>query len=509
MTKNNIAIPLKTFTLFYAIISIIYCLVFITAEFWGSPMAGFQGFMTLFMQWIVISLAASSVIGLMTINKWVFAILYPILIILSSIAAYYKITLGASITPAVIELAVINNTTTWLTLVSPLLIVIVVISIIISVVIVAYRFKYVHRPKYPLIWIGVYVLGAVLPIIIPRLRAPVVARMPYSFLWSFKDWHENRKIISNNRDTFVNTPVSCHEDSLTVIFVIGESLRPDHLQINGYIRPTTPFLNADTAVISISNMRTIPYYTHVSVPHIMTRADSIHPNIATDEQSFITLFKKARFYTAWLSNQDETQSYSYFMHEADELQRINAAKTFYDFSLQLDEDLLPVFDTFIKRTEPRKLAVIHTIGSHWWYKSHYKPEDAMFKPEINSRIVSELSTEQMVNSYDNTIVATDKFLHKIINRLRNLNAILIYISDHGEALGENGHFLHGEDYPELHNTASFVWYSSKYAQKHWKSILHLKENSKNYYMTDIMFHSTLDAANIATPVLDYGMSIFK
>ncbi len=263
MTKNNIAIPLKTFTLFYAIISIIYCLVFITAEFWGSPMAGFQGFMTLFMQWIVISLAASSVIGLMTINKWVFAILYPILIILSSIAAYYKITLGASITPAVIELAVINNTTTWLTLVSPLLIVIVVISIIISVVIVAYRFKYVHRPKYPLIWIGVYVLGAVLPIIIPRLRAPVVARMPYSFLWSFKDWHENRKIISNNRDTFVNTPVSCHEDSLTVIFVIGESLRPDHLQINGYIRPTTPFLNADTAVISISNMRTIPYYTHV------------------------------------------------------------------------------------------------------------------------------------------------------------------------------------------------------------------------------------------------------
>jgi len=241
----------------------------------------------------------------------------------------------------------------------------------------------------------------------------------------------------------------------------------------------------------------------------MTRADSLHPDLADEEQSFITLFKKAGYRTVWLSNQDEVQSYSYFMHEADELLRINAGRTFYDYGLQLDEDLLPPLDQFLSSDAPRKLAVIHSIGSHWWYRSHYRPENALFKPEIDSRIISELSTEQMVNSYDNTILATDAFVNEIITRLRDKNSIIIFISDHGEALGENGKFLHGGDFPELHSTACFVWYSPIYAMRYKDKIARLKENASKRYMTDVMFHSALDAAAITTPALDGDMSIFR
>lgn len=498
-----------SYTVFYVFLSLIYSIIFVGAEFWGSPVAGFRGFMTLALQWVVVSFAASSVIGLISMNRWIFAMTFPILILLSTIAAYFKITLGASITPSIIELAVVNNANTWFTLVSPALMVFVIVAMTLSIAMAIYRFRFVHNPKYKIVWLVCFLAGTLVLINIKRFKAPITGRMPFSFVWSVWDYGINRRAVSEIRNTFDNVPVTCADDSITVVVVIGESLRSDHLQINGYGRCTMPLLCADTAVVSLPKMRTVPYYTHVSVPHIVTRADSIHPDRASEEQSFISLFKKAGFHTAWLSNQDEVVSYTYFMHEADELIRINSARSLYDFGLQLDEDLLPEFDDFLKRSEPRKLGVLHTIGSHWWYGSHYREEDACFKPEANSRIVSELTADQIINSYDNTIVATDKFLNAILTRLRDKNAVLLYVSDHGEALGENGNFLHGADYPELHNTASFVWYSSKYAERHADLIKGLKMNSVSNYMTDVIFHSVLDAATISTPVLDYGMSVFR
>lgn len=497
-----------SFPVFCAIVAISYCLVFITAEFWNSPVSGLKGFLTLSMQWVVVAVPAACIVALLTLNRWLF-FLYPIVIVLSAVAAYFKLTMGASITPAVIELAMINNAVTWFTLVSPMLIMLMILSAVLSIAVVFCRFKYTDNPHRWPVWAICLISGAVIPVHIHRFKAPIEARMPYSFVRSFQGWLSNRKAVAECRDTFNNVPATCPDDSLTVIFIIGESLRPDHLTLNGYSRLTTPSLSSDTAVVSLPDMRTIPFFTHTSVPRIMTRADSLHPDLADEEQSFITLFKKAGYRTVWLSNQDEVQSYSYFMHEADELLRINAGRTFYDYGLQLDEDLLPPLDQFLSSDAPRKLAVIHSIGSHWWYRSHYRPENALFKPEIDSRIISELSTEQMVNSYDNTILATDAFVNEIITRLRDKNAIIIFISDHGEALGENGKFLHGGDFPELHSTACFVWYSPIYAMRYKDKIARLKENASKRYMTDVMFHSALDAAAITTPALDGDMSIFR
>ena len=87
-----------------------------------------------------------------------------------------------------------------------------------------------------------------------------------------------------------------------------------------------PLLSQDTAVVALPNITTVPFHTFRSVPHIMTRADSVNTEAAFTEQSFITLFKKAGYSTAWLSNQDMLSSYAYFMHEADSLLYGNAVK---------------------------------------------------------------------------------------------------------------------------------------------------------------------------------------
>ena len=55
----------------------------------------------------------------------------------------------------------------------------------------------------------------------------------------------------------------------------------------------------------------------------------------------------------------------------------------------------------------------------------------------------------MTNAYDNTIAYTDKVLADLIDLLamqEGLSTSLIYVSDHGESLGEKGLYLHGAPY---------------------------------------------------------------
>ncbi len=171
--------------------------------------------------------------------------------------------------------------------------------------------------------------------------------------------------------------------------------------------------------------------------------------------------------------------------------------------------MIPHLESILACGVRPKLVVMHTIGSHWWYKSHYDDSRAVFKPEINSRVLSDLTDEQLINSYDNTIVETDYFLWNVIGRIKGRNAVMIYISDHGEALGENGNYLHGGDYPQLHNPAMLVWYSHSYAATFPEKTNAVKEQRNISASTDIIFHSVVDAASLKTDAVDLSLSVFS
>lgn len=510
MAKITQYMPRCTFPVFWGIVSIVYALLFEGIEFAGSPVAGSHGLMIIVAQWCVVSLSAATVIGLISLNRKVFSVSFPLLSILSAIAAYFKLTLGASVTPSVIELMAVNELGTWATLVTWELVLIACIALVIGVLLAAYRYHCVEKPRKTLLWVIAFATGAATPVcFLPRLRAPVTARMPYSFIYSIKEYLANSREVEEKRLTFDDVTATCSADSMTVVVVIGESLRADHLSLNGYARATTPRLDAESTLVSIPKMWTDAYYTHQSVPYIMTRADSINSECAFTEQSFITLFKNAGFSTAWFSNQDAVDSYAYFMHEADTLMRFNSARSLYDYGKWLDADMLPEIGDFFAGGNSKKLAVVHMIGSHWWYRSHYPDSLACYKPEIDSRIVSELSIESVKNSYDNTILATDAFVADIADQLRDRCAVIIFISDHGESLGEEGRFLHAADADELHHTACFVWFSDIFAGLYPEKISALRYNSSKRQRTDVIFHTVLDAADIKTSVINPSMSLLK
>lgn len=388
------------------------------------------------------------------------------------------------------------------------LIIFSILSLVVSIALVVYRWKKIKVQN----WVVNLVFGLICVFVtnglIPRIQGPISERLPYSMFYMVKRYASQRAIVSEHRNTFTVPPTN-NVDSLTVVMVIGESLRADHLQLNGYPRETTPLLVKEPNVVSLPDVYTHAHLTHLSVPHILTRADSLSTDRAFKEQSFITLFKQAGFKSIWLANQESTDTYVYFMNECDSLLFVNSGKSLYIIDKWMDRDILPYYKDFVHSEGKKKLAVVHTVGSHWYYPTHYDTASAKFKPDAMSKILSSNTREEMINSYDNTIVETDYVMHKLINELRDRNAILFYLSDHGESLGEEGRYMHALDFPEVHSSACFVWYSDKYADQYPEKVTTLRANKDNRYRTDFLFHSILDAASIETQYRDDGFSIFR
>jgi glucan phosphoethanolaminetransferase (alkaline phosphatase superfamily) len=241
----------------------------------------------------------------------------------------------------------------------------------------------------------------------------------------------------------------------------------------------------------------------------MTRASSDNPQIAYTERSFIDVYKVAGIKTATIANQDAEKPYVYFINEADTTIKSNQSKTVYNFDKWLDEDILPHYNNILNENNNKQLIVIHTIGSHWWYNSHYSNEYEIFKPTMRSRIVSNCDSMEIVNSYDNTVLYTDLIISEIIKPLQNKNAIMIYLSDHGEALGEDNLWLHASNAEIMHHTAALVWMSDKYIENYPNKYNAILSNKQKKYKTDFLYHTVIDAGNISTDVLDIKLSLLN
>lgn len=495
--------------LFWIAVTLLYSIVFTTIDFADNPFSGVKGFLTLFAQGCVVAFATAGVIGLMSINKIVFAICYPALIVASAVLSYYHLTLGIALSAADIELMVVNDFSIWATLISLELVIISVLALLLSLTVVIYRWRHVYvRRSYIYILLTLFII-ATPTYFVHRFYDAVSHRMPYCFYYAFKDYLKNRKEISKDRHTFDSMTVGISGDLPDVVLILGESLRADHLGLNGYHRQTTPRLQKDTAVVSYPYVSTRFCGTHQNIPYILTRADSVHEDRAYTEESFIPLFEKAGYSTYWISNQDKNPAYAYFMSETDSVRLVSPGWTTHNFMEARDEDMLPYISRFLnnKRNKSPKLLIIHTMGSHWVYNLNHSEAYSVYKPEVDSRVLSELSTEQLNNSYDNTILATDDFIARVINLLRHRNAILIYLSDHGENLGEDGMYLHNSQSKYVFNPACMFWYSQMYYNVYPDKVKALKSNSPQSRRNDMLFHTVIDAAGLKVNVLDTTLSV--
>jgi len=493
---------------FVLIATLFIGICFTSTDFIKLPFHKFKDFIEIFLQWVVLLIAIGSVVYLISINKYIFSALYPVICFLSSILAYFRYTSGTTLTTMILDAALSNDTQTSMDLITPWLILWVIFSLAVSILLVIYRIKKIKVYKSGIHWI-VSILFFLVVFNVQRIKNPVSERIPLNVYFITSRYFSEKQEIQKERASLSENVICGEDDELIVVFVIGESLRADHLEFNGYHRNTTPHLSNED-IISFPNIYSEYAYTNVSLPHILTRSDSISQERAYSERSFIDLFNYCGFYTAWLANQESAKTYAYFMHETDTLIFANINRSSYVFDYKwVDMDLFPYFEQILQREEERKLIILHTIGSHWYYNAHYTDEFQQFNPITKSRIISSCTPEELINSYDNTILCTDYFLHNIIDRLRDKNAILFYLSDHGESLGENGVWLHAADSPPIHNPAGFIWMSPAYKESNMGKYTALQKNRLGRFRTDFLFHTITEAAGMRGGVIDHNFSLFN
>lgn len=173
-----------------------------------------------------------------------------------------------------------------------------------------------------------------------------------------------------------------------------------------------------------------------------------------------------------------------------------------------DEVLLSGLKEQILASKKNKiLIVLHTSTSHGpTYSKKYPPQFETFKPVCNSVELGNCSHTELINAYDNTIIYTDYLLHTLIEDLKQLKeyqSAMLFVSDHGESLGEKNLYMHGLPKSiapkEQYEIPFIVWVSDDS-----KQLKPIKVLTQSY-----VFHSVLNFLGVQSPVYDEQMNIFK
>lgn len=302
-----------------------------------------------------------------------------------------------------------------------------------------------------------------------------------------------------------------------IVLVLGETARTDHFQLNGYARATNPQLS-HLPVYSFSDVSSCGTATAHSVPcmfSIMGR-QNYDEAIAKNSSNVLDVLQHAGIDVSWLDNNSGCKGVC---------QRINTKLLFEQQHNPLctegqclDTILLQALEQQLEKPlTSDRLIVLHQLGSHGpEYFKRSSVKDKAFLPECTDKQLQLCQNAEIVNAYDNSIVATDSLLAAVIHRLNrqhNNQTALLYLSDHGESLGENGIYLHGLPYwmaPKAQTQVPMLWWMSKaYAASQQLTSDCVAAKQHNSYSHDNLFHSLLGMFQIKTTVYQSGKDIFR
>jgi lipid A ethanolaminephosphotransferase len=237
---------------------------------------------------------------------------------------------------------------------------------------------------------------------------------------------------------------------MVVLLVVGETARAANWGLNGTPRQTTPQL-AQLPVVNFPEVQACGSDTETSVPCLFApvgRRDYDEARIR-GQQSLLHVAARAGVAVHWRDNQTGCKG----VCDGLPADRVDArlAPGLCDEGRCLDEGLLADFDARLTKVSGTQLWVLHMLGNHGpAYHRRYPRAFARFQPECRDDGLRRCTPEEIANAYDNALLYTDHVLASAIRRLQahadRVDSALVYVSDHGESLGEHGLFLHGLPY---------------------------------------------------------------
>lgn len=294
--------------------------------------------------------------------------------------------------------------------------------------------------------------------------------------------------------------------NLTIV-VLGETSRADNFSLGGYSRDTNPLMRQD-GVIYFPHTTSCGTATAVSVPCMFSNMPRAHydEELAHHQEGVLDILQRAGIRVLWNDNDGGCKG------ACDRVPHQNVT----DLMLTgqcidgecYDDVLFHNLDSYIDNLQQDGIIVLHTIGSHGpTYYNRYPAAFRKFTPTCDTNEIQGCTREQLTNTYDNTILYVDYVVDKAIKLLQSkqdkFTTSLVYLSDHGESLGEDGVYLHGLPYSIAPDTQKHVpmalWLSADYQQRYGISAHCLQQRAqKENYSQDNLFSTLLGLLGVST-----------
>ncbi|KTC90133.1 phosphoethanolamine--lipid A transferase [Fluoribacter dumoffii] len=293
-----------------------------------------------------------------------------------------------------------------------------------------------------------------------------------------------------------------HSKPRVIILVVGETVRAFNWGLNGYHRQTTPEL-AKHKVINFSQVTSCGTTTAVSLP-CMFSPYGIHNynnKKINQSESLLHLLDRAKIAVTWRDNQSGCKG----VCEGLPFEKLNV-EALCKNGRCFDEVLLHQLQDQIISKKEDQLIVLHMLGNHGpAYFERYPKQFKYWTPTCDTSDLSTCSQKALVNTYDNAILYTDSILAHAIDVLENIKSHdtgLIYVSDHGESLGERNLFLHGLPYfmapDEQTKVPMIVWLSQGLSKQLTLKETCLRDKQSSPISHDYLFSTLLSFFDVKT-----------
>lgn len=309
---------------------------------------------------------------------------------------------------------------------------------------------------------------------------------------------------------------AAHDKPRVLVLVVGETARADHFALNGYPRPTTPELAARTDIVNYPNAWSCGTETAVSVPCMFSAKarEQFDTDRARHEENLLDVLKRAGLTVLWVDNNSGCKE---VCNRVEKQMRYDEQHAKYCRDGEcFDEILLDGLPERLAALKGDAVIVLHQKGSHGpAYYKRYPPAFERFKPVCRTSELQQCAREDIINAFDNTIAYTDFFLAQTIRLLEkqaNIDSSLLYLSDHGESLGENGMYLHATPYlvaPDAQKHIPMVaWFSPGWREHGGPALNCLKTQAGQRYSQDNLFHSVLGMMGVSTALYQRELDMF-
>lgn len=313
-----------------------------------------------------------------------------------------------------------------------------------------------------------------------------------------------------------------------LVLVVGETARSGNFGINGYEQNTTPHLaqlqkNSDNTglLTSFTNAWACGTSTAISLPCMFSHLGRLAYQDSTQSyENLVDVLQRAGMAVIWLENQSGCKGVCDRIYRAATVKSTDPAhcstgECFDEIMLSNLEERLKEFP--VERLDRGVVVIMHQMGSHGpAYYKRVPDEFKKFKPECTTNVLQDCTRAQVTNAYDNTILYTDYFLNKVVKFLKDkephVQTAMIYVSDHGESLGENNVYLHGLPYaiaPDVQKRVPWInWLSNDFIQRNSIDTDCLSSAKSKMISHDNYFHSVLGLLDVKTNAYKPELDIY-